>query len=184
MAENNQAMHDYFSAKEKAAVEKKSTDSPPDRSALSLAALVAEFWRRAGKRNLPRADWYNLPGVVIECGEDYTICDVAVVGADHMECEANGTTQAACRLSDLDRFPGVRNALVGAVREWLRENTFSHAVGSPIDGSKTTVVRYQLTDRSERLLSRLADDVFTDPDPLRALLLAALAVADQKEQAK
>jgi len=196
MAENNQAMHDYFSAKEKAAVEKKSTDSPPDRSALSLAALVAEFFERCGKV-ISRESCFD------DEGENYKSINIDGVQLIDHDNAANGVCIyiggcsvtpwendgfVGCKIADLDRFPGVRNALVGAVLAWLKKNMggdlYSRCIMIHSLGEVTVCdeLDEEPTGGDEEMgATHITREYESDRDELRALLLAALAVADQKE---
>jgi len=84
-----------------------------------------------------------------------------------------------------------RNALVGAVREWLSKNCCYLDIRERRSPDRWGDCRLKITVSWEIPSGATAAEDFehdpdtgADPDPLRALLLAALAVADQKEQAK
>jgi len=94
-------------------------------------------------------------------------------------------------LGDALAIPFIRNALVGAVREWLSKNCCYLDIRERRSPDRWGDCRLKITVSWEIPSGATAAEDFehdpdtgADPDPLRALLLAALAVADQKEQAK
>jgi len=153
---------------------------PPDRSALGVPALVAELHDKG----------IIFSGATIEVsvrGELWVkVVGAPSVGGDEM--------YSWCAVKDLGEpllFPGIRNALVGAVREWLSKNCCYLDIRERRSPDRWGDCRLKITVSWEIPSGATAAEDFehdpdtgADPDPLRALLLAALAVADQKEQAK
>lgn len=129
-----------------------------------VEGLIVRTWKTCGENIGRRLAKYDIGGVRVY--NDSPINDEPL-----WVCNVEG---GCVRLECICSRPGIRSALVGALRSWLRTNSTHYRTSEGIEVSVCV-----WTGKFEGG----SDIIQIDPDPLRALCLAALAVAEAKKEA-